>query len=180
MGATGRYIFSNRIDVSMSSVGIGALTKDCNSLEFNNCWNVRLRNLTVVSDEGYSVNFNRGGNIFVEHVDIITTGIGGVAFRGEVDNFRVEATTFYGDTKTDILIGGYEPAQQWPFKRRASGGIISDVRREDGKPVRIVLWNAEIPAIRPNSLVSLTVVPRARVLACFTFLWMKKLAERMK
>jgi len=139
-------------------------------LKFSNCWNVNVNNCVVVGGKEDCVDMCRGGGYVVQNSEMLIMGKNGITAKCGIDGLRIEGITFNGKGHySEIEIGMFSKYDKWPFKNAVENIVISDVKRSDGKRVRIWLWNSDKPIIRPNSKVWLIRVPKLIWMAYFLF-----------
>lgn len=129
-------------------------------LKFSNCWNVNVNNCVVVGGREDCIDMCRGGDYRVQNSSLIIMGKNGITCKCGVEGLRVEGVEFDGyGMFSEIEIGMFSKYDKFPFKNKVQGVIISDVKRKDGKKVRVWVWNGTKPVVRGGN-VRVVRVPR--------------------
>lgn len=105
----------------------------------------------------------RGANYVWKRVRFKPLGAGVLTVKGSIDGWVVDNCTLEAHgRKRDIEVGQFD--NYWfPGRKPTRGGVIIDTQSETGKPIRVLLWDAEDPIVR-NSNVKVKRIP--------TFIWL--------
>lgn len=111
--------------------------------------------------------FVRGSNYSISRCEIGDAGVSGITIKGAICGWRVEDCVFSPCARREIEVGQFDD-YWYPGRAPTRGGIIERVRRSDGKPVRVTLWDAERPTV-VDSNVTIVKVPKVIWFPYFIF-----------
>lgn len=137
-------------------------------LKFSNCSNVLVKDCQIVGGKEECVDIVRGDDYVLQGLVLEPKGQAAIVIKGAVVNYKIIDCEFLSHgKKQDIELGQFD--NYWTFGRKPTrGGAIVNVRARDGKPVKVVLWDAEKPEII-NSNVKIVKMPKIVVLGYFIF-----------
>ena len=116
----------------------------------SNVSNLCVSGLTIPASQEDSIDFVRGSNYTVQNC---TVG-GSVTVKGAINGL-----TLYGSVVSGTIeLGQYD--NYWEPGRAPTQNVsILDCTSPDGSPIRVKVWDAEVPFVR-NSNVKITKVPK--------------------
>jgi len=125
----------------------------------SNCTGLTISGLTIPASREDSIDCVRGSNYTVQNCTVH----GSVTVKGAINGF-----TLYGSVVSGTIeLGQYD--NYWEPGRAPTQNVsILDCTSPDGSPIRVKVWDAEIPFVR-NSNVKLTRIPKWVWLAYFIF-----------
>jgi hypothetical protein len=125
----------------------------------SNCTGLVISGLTIPASREDSIDCVRGGNYTVQNC---TVG-GSVTVKGAINGL-----TLYGSVVSGTIeLGQYD--NYWEPGRAPTQNVsILDCTSPDGSPIRVKVWDAEVPFVR-NTNVKITKVPKWVWLPYFLF-----------
>jgi hypothetical protein len=119
-------------------------------LKASNCDGLTISGLTIPASREDSIDCVRGGGYTVQNC---TIG-GSVTVKGAINGF-----TLYGSCVSGTIeLGQYD--NYWTRGRAPTQNVsILDCTSPDGSPIRVKVWDAEIPFVQ-NSNVKITKIPK--------------------
>lgn len=101
----------------------------------------------VVGGSEDAIDLVRGEDFSVVETTIAPTGKNGITLK-QVDGFLFDGLLFTARGRDqEIELGQFCIYDKFPFLNRTKGGVLSNVRGWDNKPVRVRLWNADVPKL---------------------------------
>lgn len=140
-------------------------------MKFSNCTNVRVDGKTIMPGRENCVDAVRGSNYEWNNCIMPSgAGVSTMTIKGAIDGWTLsECAIGQSKTKTDIEVGQFD--NYWyPGRKPTRNGLIENCDSFSGKPIRVVLWNAEEPTVI-NSDVKITKVPAIVWFPYFTVRW---------
>jgi len=125
----------------------------------SNCTGLTISGLTIPASREDSIDCVRGSNYTVQNCTVH----GSVTIKGAINGL-----TLYGSVVSGTIeLGQYD--NYWEPGRAPTQNVsILDCTSPDGSPIRVKVWDAEIPFVR-NSNVKLTRIPKWVWLPYFIF-----------
>ena len=125
----------------------------------SNCTGIVISGLTIPASREDSIDCVRGSNYTVQNCTVH----GSVTVKGAINGL-----TLYGSVVSGTIeLGQYD--NYWEPGRAATQNVsILDCTSPDGSPVRVKVWDAEVPFVR-NTNVKITKVPKWVWLPYFLF-----------
>jgi hypothetical protein len=125
----------------------------------SNCTGLTISGLTIPASREDSIDCVRGSNYTVQNCTVH----GSVTVKGAINGL-----TLYGSVVSGTIeLGQYD--NYWEPGRAATQNVsILDCTSPDGSPVRVKVWDAEVPFVR-NTNVKITKVPKWVWLPYFLF-----------
>ena len=112
----------------------------------------------------------RGTNYLWRRVIFRALGAGVLTIKGAIDGWMVQGCIIERHGKErDIEVGQFDNYWYWGRPPTRNGSVV-DTFASDGQPVRLTLWDAEMPKV-VNSNVKVTRVPKWIWLPYFCFMW---------
>ena len=147
-------------------------------LKFSNCSGVTVRGLELIDDFDFHPQENwidcvRGDNYVFEDLTIGPAGVAGVTLKGSITGYYLVRCRFARCEHREIEIGMFDD-YWYPGRPPTRHGVLKDVCSTDGDPVRITLWDAEMPDVVGGN-VKVTKVPKVLWFPYFMFryLWIR-------
>lgn len=111
-------------------------------LKFSGCKDVTVNNCTIHGGKEDCLDAVRGSNYTIKDCKLHATQ-NGITFKGAIEGGLIEHVTFVTSGKnSDIELGQFD--NYWYIGRPATRNIsIRNVTSESGKPIQVVLWDAE-------------------------------------
>lgn len=116
----------------------------------SNVSNLCVSGLTIPASQEDSIDFVRGSNYTVQNCTVH----GSVTIKGAINGF-----TLYGSVVSGTIeLGQYD--NYWEPGRAPTQNVsILDCTSPDGSPIRVKVWDAEVPFVR-NTNLKITKVPK--------------------
>jgi hypothetical protein len=125
----------------------------------SNCTGLTISGLTIPASREDSIDCVRGSNYTVQNCTVH----GSVTIKGAINGF-----TLYGSVVSGTIeLGQYDNYWQ-PGRAPTQNVSILDCTSPDGSPIRVKVWDAEVPFVR-NTNVKITKVPKWVWLPYFFF-----------
>ena len=119
-------------------------------LKASNCTGLVISRLTIPASREDSIDCVRGSNYTVQNCTIC----GSVTVKGAINGFTIYGSCVMGT----IELGQYD--NYWKPGRAPTQNVsILDCTSPDGSPIRVKVWDAEVPFVQ-NSNVTVTKVPK--------------------
>ena len=116
----------------------------------SNCTGLTISGLTIPASREDSIDCVRGGGYTVQNC---TIG-GSVTVKGAINGFTIYGSVVSGT----VELGQYD--NYWKPGRAPTQNVsILDCTSPDGSPIRVKVWDAEVPFVR-NTNVKITKVPK--------------------
>ena len=113
--------------------------------------------------------FVRGADYRIEECHIGAAGVAGVTIKGAISGWVISNAVFDACARREIEVGQFD--DYWfPGRAPTRGGVMANVTRSDGKPVRVTLWDAERPVVI-GSNVRIIKVPKTIWFPYFILRW---------
>jgi hypothetical protein len=129
-------------------------------MKFSDCTNVHVHSKYVAAGSENCVDAVRGSNYTFSDCTLKDgAGISSVTIKGAIDGWAFNTSTI-GKAKsgTDIELGQYD--NYWyPGRKATRNGIITECVSSDGSPIRVTLWDANVPIVR-GSIVKIKRIPK--------------------
>jgi len=125
----------------------------------SNCTGLTISGLTIPASREDSIDCVRGSNYTVQNCTVH----GSVTIKGAINGL-----TLYGSVVSGTIeLGQYD--NYWELGRAPTQNVsILDCTSPDGSPIRVKVWDAEVPFVR-NTNVKITKVPKWIWLPYFLF-----------
>lgn len=116
----------------------------------SNCTGLTISRLTIPASREDSIDCVRGGNYTVQNCEVG----GSITIKGAINGF-----TLYGSVVSGTIeLGQYD--NYWTKGRAPTQNVsILDCTSPDGSPIRVKVWDAEVPFVK-NTNVKITRVPK--------------------
>lgn len=116
----------------------------------SNVIGLTVRDLAIPAAREDSIDFVRGSDYLVSRCAIH----GSVTIKGSIDGWRIQNCQVSGT----IEVGQYD--NYWfPGRKPTRNGHLANLSSPDGKPVRLKLWDADMPSV-VNANVKVTKIPK--------------------
>ena len=140
-------------------------------MKFSNCTNVVVDNKTIIPGRENCVDAVRGSNYLWNLCHMISgAGVATMTIKGAIDGWTLRSC-YIGEAKsrTDMEIGQFD--NYWhPGRKPTRNGLIEDCESFTLAPIRVVVWDSEIPKI-VNSNVRIFKIPAIVWFPYFTLRW---------
>ncbi|MFH1742156.1 MAG: hypothetical protein ABIH23_24395, partial [bacterium] len=121
-------------------------------LKCSDCHGVTIDAITIQGGRENCFDAVRGSNYLLQNVKLCPNGSGGIVFKGAIDGWALDNLYFHAHGKSsDIEIGQFSKWWQ-PGDPPTRKGLIRWVTSNDGKPVEVWLWDAEMPQITQSNV----------------------------
>jgi hypothetical protein len=125
----------------------------------SNCTGLTISGLTIPAGREDSIDCVRGGNYTVQNCTVH----GSLTVKGAINGLTLDGSVVSGT----IELGQYD--NYWEPGRAPTQNVsILDCTSPDGSPIRVKVWDAEVPFVR-NTNVKITKVPKWIWLPYFLF-----------
>ena len=131
-------------------------------LKLSNCRNtqisgVELRDPNRENPRENWIDAVRGSGLLVENCVIGSAEVAAVTIKGAFDGYTFRACSFDRCPKYEIELGQFD--DYWtPGRAPTRHGVFTCCARSDGRKIRIICWDAEVPA-HDSGAVKVTKVP---------------------
>ena len=127
-------------------------------MKFSDCLNVVVKNKQVSAGKENCVDAVRGTNYEWRDCEFFAgSGISAITLKGALDGWRIIDSKIGHGKQTDIELGQFD--NYWkPGRSPTRNGLIYNCQSNDGQPIRVTCWDAQIPQVI-DSNVKITKVP---------------------
>ena len=137
-------------------------------LKFSNCESVLVTKCIIYGGNEDCIDAVRGTDYSFDQTTLIPLGKNGITLKGSIKNFNIEDVTYAAHgTECDIELGQFD--NYWYIGRPPTrGGVIINTTATDNKPIKIKVWDADVPMVASSS-VKIVKIPKIIWFPYFVF-----------
>lgn len=116
-------------------------------MKFSDCTNVVVTGKEIAAGSENCVDAVRGSNYRWNACSFASgAGVATFTIKGAIDAWEIASSLIGRGKQTEIELGQFD--NYWkPGRKPTRGGVISNCRTTDGRPIRVTCWDAKPPRV---------------------------------